>query len=336
MDFFNQAKQFADSVGDKIQEVTNNAIDTIDSTVNTVKLTASEMTDLGIAKVNELKEFSTTSLQPGLEVIQNIGKTLNDLTATAVGMTASGMVVADALKDLPRTAEELAREMPKIANRLRYRAGVRVGDLSRSDADVMKLFEKIPGTSKLGASEANIRQFLADKHGSHIIPRSYGGTNAADNILWEVGIDNLRRGAQTMAGGEQVYIRLYNAVDSIVKNSATIAKLGVTATVTAVLTQAVVTAISYSLDLYRGDITVEQYKDLILQETIKTGIAAPIIFLVLVAVLAIFPEFTVLLSAPLVVAGFNAAFGISIALPIIQSIVRHIEAGGFSENVAVD
>ncbi|MEH2181839.1 hypothetical protein [Nostoc sp.] len=59
-------------------------------------------------------------------------------------------VMADALQNLPKTAAELAQEMPKIANRLRYRAGVRVGDLPRSDADVMKLFEKIPGTSKLG------------------------------------------------------------------------------------------------------------------------------------------------------------------------------------------
>ncbi|MDM9586152.1 hypothetical protein [Nostoc sp. GT001] len=82
--------------------------------------------------------------------------------------------------------------MPKIANRLRYRAGVRVGDLPRSDADVMKLFEKIPGTSKLGGKEYTIRQFLRDKHGSHINPRSQGGSNAADNILWEVGVDNFR------------------------------------------------------------------------------------------------------------------------------------------------
>ncbi|WP_242065140.1 hypothetical protein [Nostoc sp. FACHB-133] len=48
------------------------------------------------------------------------------------------------------------------------------------------------------------------------------------------------------------------------------------------------------------------------------GIATPIVFLVLVAVLALFPEFTVVLSAPVVIAGFNALFGISIAMPIVQ------------------
>jgi len=33
-----------------------------------------------------------------------------------------------------------------------------------------------------------------------------------------------------MSGGEQIYIRFYNTVDSIVKSSGAIAKLGITAT----------------------------------------------------------------------------------------------------------
>lgn len=334
MDFINQAKELADTVTGKVQEMVNNAANSIDGVVDDVKIATDKITVSGIATVNEFKEFSTRAVQPGLEVIQNASKALNDVTATAVGVTASGMVIADALKDIPKTAEELAKEMPKIAKRLRHRAGLRQGDSPRSDADVMKLFEKIPGTSKLEASETKIRQFLADKHGSHVIPRQQGGTNAADNILWEVGTDNLRRGARVITEGEKVYIRVYNAVDSIVKNSATIAKLGVISTGTAILTQAVVTAISYSLDLYRGEISLEEYKNLIIQEAVRTGIATPIFFLILVAVLALFPEFTLLLSAPAVVAGFNALFGISIAIPIVQSIIRHVQAGGFGEEVA--
>ncbi|BAY29053.1 hypothetical protein NIES2107_08940 [Nostoc carneum NIES-2107] len=54
----------------------------------------------------------------------------------------------------------------------------------------------------------------------------------------------------------------------------------------------------------------------------------------LVAVLALFPEFTVILSAPVVIAGFNALFGMSIAVPIIQSLVRHTQAGGFGNEAA--
>ena len=114
-----------------------------------------------------------------------------------------------------------------------------------------------------------------------------------------------------------------------------IAKLGITATGTAVLTQAVVTAVSYSLDLYRGDITVEEFRDLIVAAAVSTGIAAPVFFLIFIAVLALFPELALLLSAPAVVAGFNALFGMGIAIPIIQSLMRHIEAGGFGDEVAV-
>lgn len=137
-----------------------------------------------------------------------------------------------------------------------------------------------------------------------------------------------------MTVGEQFYIRVYNAVDSILSNSGTIAKLGITATGTAILTQVIVTAISYSLDLYRGDITVEEYKSLVLEAAKAAGIATPIVFLILVAVLALFPEFTVVLSAPVVIAGFNALFGMSIAMPIVQSLLRHAQGGGFGAETA--
>jgi hypothetical protein len=243
-------------------------------------------------------------------------------------INTAGIAIADALNGLPQTAQDLAQEMPKLAHRLRHRAGLRAGDTPCSDLDVMQLVEKIPGTSKLGANETTIREFLADKHGSHIISRQKGGSNGADNILWEIGSDNLRRGARAMTGSEQVYIRYYNAVDSIVKNSGTIAKLGIASTGTAILTQTVVTAVSYTLDLYRGNITTEEFRDRILESAIRTGITVPIFFLILVAVLALLPELTLLLSAPIVVAGFNALFSISIAIPIIQSISRHLEAVG--------
>jgi uncharacterized protein YoxC len=316
MDFINQARNLADTLKDKAQEAANNTAKGIEGVVDGIKNTAVEITSSSINAVTDLP----ATAQQGFQAVQNVGKALE---GTAISVTTSSLSIAEALQKLPSTAAELAVEMPKIANRFRYRAGLRTGDLSRSDTDVMKLFEKIPGTSKLGANERTIREFLSDKHGSHIIPRSQGGSNGADNILWEVGADNLRRGAEVMTVGEQFYTRVYNAVDSIVSNSGTIARLGITATGTAILTQVIVTAISYSLDLYRGDITVEEYKNLIVEAAKAAGIATPIVFLILVAVLALFPEFTVVLSAPVVIAGFNALFGMSIAMPIVQSLLRH-------------
>ncbi|ABA24998.1 conserved hypothetical protein (plasmid) [Trichormus variabilis ATCC 29413] len=323
MNFINKARNLADTLKDKVQEAANG----VENVVDGIKNTTVEITTSSINAVTDLQ----VTAQQGFQTVQNFSKALE---GTAIGVTTSSVAIAEALQNLPRTAAELALEMPKIASRLRYRAGLRVDDLPRSDADVMQLFDKIPGTSKLGANERTIREFLSDKHGSHIIPRSQGGSNGADNIVWEVGIDNLRRGAEVMTVGEQLYIRVYNAVDSIISNSGTIARLGITATGTAILTQVTVTAISYSLDLYRGDITVEEYKNLILKTAKAAGIATPIVFLILVAVLALFPEFTVVLSAPVVVEGFNALFGMSIAMPIIQSLLRHAKAGGFGEETA--
>ena len=283
----------------------------------------------------EVENFANMAEAIAQTTLENLSQAMEDLDNSAdeliqevgLGVSTAGTAIAEALKGLPQTAQDLAQEMPKLANRLQ-RAGIRKGDAPRSNVDVVKLFEKIPGTSKLEASETTIREFLADKHGSHIIPRQKGGSNGGDNILWEIGTDNLRRGARTMTAGEQVYIRWYNAIDSIVKNSSTIAKLGITSTGTAILTQTVVTAVSYTLDLYRGDMTVEEFRDRILESAITTGITAPLFFLILVAVLALLPELTLLLSAPIVMVGFNTLFGISVAAPIIQSISRHFEAVG--------
>jgi len=261
---------------------------------------------------------------------KDIGDAITTWQTALAGAATSGLVVTQALKDLPRTAQELAAEMPKLARRMQT-AGVRIGDAPRTEADVMGLFNKIPGTSKLGANERDIRIFLSDKHGSHIHAHAQGGGNEASNIVWEVGAANIRRGANQMTGQEQIYIRFSNAVDSVLRNSTTIAKLGITATGTAVLTQALVTSLSYTLDLYRGDITVEEFRSKIVDAAVSAGIAALIFFLILVAAIALFPELTVLLSAPIVIAGFNPLFGISIALPIVQSILRHVEAGGFGE-----
>ena len=49
--------------------------------------------------------------------------------------------------------------------------------------------------------------------------------------------------------------------------------------------------------------------------------------------MALFPEIVVVLSAPAVVAGFNTLFGVGVALPIIQSLIRHIEADGFGSKL---
>jgi hypothetical protein len=326
MNFSESIQELANAANSFIQE----GAKTFEQSVEAIHMTASEIAMFGAVQVDELTQQSSQIMQKSIAVVT---ETVDNAKATTMEIGASGSVIADALKDLPKTAAELAQEMPQIANRLKYGAGLRIGESPRSNADVMQLFNQIPGSSKLEANKTEIHKFLADKHGSHIMSHQQGGSSGANNILWEVGIDNFRRGSKAMTGYEQLYIRFYNAVDSIVKNSGTIAKLGITATGTAVLTQTVVTAASYALDLYRGDITVEEFRDRVVTAAISSGIAAPLFFLIFVAVLALCPELTVLLSAPAVLAGFNALFGLGIAVPIIQSLIRHTEAGGFGENL---
>jgi uncharacterized protein YoxC len=287
----------------------------------------SDATSASLAALQETQNTVQTATQAGMTHLET---TMNDWQKTVAELATAGMVTTQALKDLPRTAQELAQEMPKLAQRMQQ-AGMRLGDAPRSDADIMALFNKIPGTSKLEANERTLRIFLSDKHGSHIHPHSQGGSNGAENIVWELGSDNIRRGAAVMTGSEQLYIRVYNAVDSVLKNSVTLAKLGLAATGTAVVTQAIVTALSHLLDLHRGDITIEEFRDRVVAAAVSAGIATPIFFLLFMAVIALFPEVVVVLSAPAVVAGFNALFGISITLPIVQSLLRHSAAGGFGE-----
>jgi hypothetical protein len=50
-----------------------------------------------------------------------------------------------------------------------------------------------------------------------------------------------------------------------------------------------------------------------------------------VSAISLIPEIVVILSAPAVVVVFKVLFGVGIALPIIQSVIRHVEAGGFGE-----
>lgn len=90
-----------------------------------------------------------------------------------------------------------------------------------------------------------------------------------------------------------------------------------------------VTALAYTLDLHRGEITVDEFRGKITDAAISAGIATPIFFVVFIAVMALFPEVVIVLSAPAVVARFNVLFGVGIALPIMQSLIRHVEADGF-------
>lgn len=251
----------------------------------------------------------------------------------AVGLSVPAQQLSQALKDLPATARELAEHMPQVSRRI-SRAGLRSGDSTRGAPDIMELFGKIPGTSKLRIQETDIQDFLNSRDASHIISVKNGGGNQPSNLVWELSGWNRIRGPANMTFGGLLTVRIHNALSSIIANSDTIARVGLTSLGIAVLTQTVVTALAYTLDLQRGAITVEEYKDKVLTSAKTAGIATVIVFPLLIAVLALLPELTFLLATPVVVMGLNAAFGVSLTIPILQSLVRHIEAEGFGTDVS--
>ena len=172
---------------------------------------------------------------PNCSVVETINETAQNVNSATIGLGITGSHFSLALAALPQNVADLAREMPNIVGRLK-RAGVRNTDLPRSKADILKLFDSIPATSKLGRDpQTTIWQFLKDKHASHIKPHSHGGSNNASNIVWENGVDNIRRGARTMTEGERVCIRVHNALGSILRNSGTIARMGLEVTLLATL-----------------------------------------------------------------------------------------------------
>ena len=251
------------------------------------------------------------------------------------GMTSLGqstVAVAEAFKDVPTEFFELMKEMPKVARRMK-RAGVRPKDgIFRSDADAMSLFNKIPGADKLNASQENIRKFLSTRDGSHIRSRQQKGGIEAKNIVWEISEANKARGPKLMTAEEQIKIAFKNGAESLTRNSKTILRISARAAGTAALIQALVTALSYALDLQRGDITQKEFAEKIAIAAVSAGLATPVFVILFIVVTAMCPAVVPLLSAPLVVAAFNGLLGISIVTPIAQSLARHTKAGGFGDD----
>lgn len=326
----NISRDSLNTVGESIRTRGQDSLNTVGESIKArskhIQTISESIATSGKERIRELRtsldEQSQRSLTP-------VNQKILDWHSKVMGVGTSGVLVTDALKDLPRTIQELLEEMPRLATKIQ-RAGVR--DVPRTDADTMALFEKIPSTVKLHADENSIfHGFLEGRNGSHIKPHSNGGGVEASNILWELRIHDNNRGAQMMTSREQMIIRFRNGVDGFIGNSKVIARLGLSATAMAVLVQSIVTAFSYTLDLQRGDISVQEFKEKVQQAAIDAGISSIIFFPILIAIMSFFPEVGVILSAPIVINGFNALFGISIAKPIVQSFIRHSKAGGFDE-----
>lgn len=326
----NVSRDSLNTVGESIRAKGQDSLNTVGNSIKARGKHIQTISEsIATSGKERIKELHTSFHEQSQRSLTPVNQKILDWHSKVMGLGTSGVLVTNALKDLPRTIQELLEEMPLLANKIQQ-AGVR--DVPRTDPDTMALFQKIPSTVKLHADENSIfHGFLKGRNGSHIKPHSDGGGVEASNILWELRIHDRSRGAQMMTSHEQMLVRFRNGVDAFIGNSKVIARLGLSATAMAVLVQSIVTAFSYTLDLQRGDISVQEFKEKVQQAAVDAGISTVIFFPILIAVMSFFPEIGVLLSAPIVINGFNALFGINIAMPIIQSFIRHSQAGGFDE-----
>lgn len=165
MNLFDKARQLSSAAAESAQSLSHQ----VSQAAQTARTTLDEATATGVTQIQQLQSLGQEAVQQGLETLsqapdhlaqvtqqaqaavqnvpwQDMGDAIATWQTALAGAATSGLVVTQALKDLPRTAQELAAEMPKLARRMQT-AGVRLGDTPRTDADVMGLFNKIPGTS---------------------------------------------------------------------------------------------------------------------------------------------------------------------------------------------
>jgi methyl-accepting chemotaxis protein len=112
MDFFKEASKLADTAKNAVEETATRVGEALDG----AKTSADAVINSTLSTVESVKEQSVKSLSA-------INRAMESVKTAAVDASAAGMVIANSLKDVPKTAQELAVEMPKIAQRLRYRAG---------------------------------------------------------------------------------------------------------------------------------------------------------------------------------------------------------------------
>ena len=94
---------------------------------------------------------------------------------------------------------------------------------ARSLKEANKVFKKIPFSIR---ASGNTEQFLKDKHWSHKIAYSNGGTNSAVNGVWEKGKNNISRGNKKMTSKENLLISTGNHLSGLAYASKHCALIG--------------------------------------------------------------------------------------------------------------
>ena len=188
-----------------------------------------------------------------------------------------------------------------LINKYRY-----AGAVYRSLDDASSIWRTIPEAIRREGPDA-LRRVQSGKDWSHIIPRSAGGSDLANNGIFEKASLNRARGATTMTAAEIQTARqaLNNlAIGSAFRQTAHIALLGASV---ALVVEATFAVLEYGLQYYDGEITRRELFEKVIKRLVVTGAAAPFVTGIVVGLTFFFPVFIPILGAltiPMAVANF--------------------------------
>ena len=242
-----------------------------------------------------------------------------DLISLVLGASIAEGTIIQSLKNVPNDFTELLQEMPVVARKAKY-AGIRRGEKLRSNLEAFKLFQKIPGSVLMESNQKKVHTWLKNKHGSHIQSKFNGGSNHSDNIFWELGKRNMARGAKNTTHYDLLLSRIYNATESVVQNSSTIAKLGLKSTATAVLIDALVETTVQLVALTNSKIDIDDFLAQLKNSAKKTAMSTVAFYTLTVIAISICPELVPILSTSKIVAVSQVILGTRLALPLLELI----------------
>ena len=188
-----------------------------------------------------------------------------------------------------------------LINKYRY-----AGAAYRSLDDASSIWRTIPEAIRREGPDA-LRRVQSGKDWSHFIPRSAGGSDLANNGIFEKASLNRARGATTMTAAEiQTARQVLNnpAILSAIRQTAHVTLLGASA---ALVVEATFAVLEHGLEYHEGKITREELFLGVGKRIMITGGIATVVSAFVVGLTFFFPVFIPILGAltiPMAVANF--------------------------------
>ena len=188
-----------------------------------------------------------------------------------------------------------------LINKYRY-----AGAAYRSLDDASSIWRTIPEALRREGPDA-LRRVQSGKDWSHFIPRSAGGSDLANNGIFEKASLNRSRGATIMTAAEiQTARQVLNepALRSAIRQTAQITLLG---TSVVLVVAATLVVLEYGLQYRDGAITRREFFEKVIARLVVTGATAIFVTGIVVGLTFFFPVLIPILSAltiPMAVASF--------------------------------